>query len=89
MVPLHVWLCDGCVGVGFSLGSGAGAGWWGLSGGEGSDEGLPGGEDEIAGDGAQVLEEAPARAEGLADLSLEGFDVLATGRGKRRLGGSW
>ena len=57
--------------------SGAGAGRWGLPGGEGSDELRPGGEDEVGGDGAQVLEEAPARTEGLAGFFPCGFEDVA------------
>ena len=52
------------MGLRLSFGSGAGAAWRRLSGDEGLDEGLPGGEDEIAGEGAKVLEEAPALARG-------------------------
>ena len=85
MGRLHVWLSDGFIGLWLGFGSGAGAGRWGLSGYEGSDEGAPGWEDEIAGDGAQVLEEAPARSEGFAGLCperLEGVAEAVEGEGQ-------
>ena len=52
MGPIHVLLSEGWIGLRLGLGSGVGVSWWGWSGNEGSDEGLPGGEDEIAGNGA-------------------------------------